>query len=110
MSRFRPIGDFRMALSGAFTILFCGRPSVVRQLLRGILGNTADDHTQDLVLRGLLDPARTDEPPGLEHGDTVAVLEYMIEIVADQQHREAMLAHVADQGVDLAGLFHAERS
>src|SRR6266545_5957057 len=107
---FRPIGDFLSTLSGAFTVLFCSRPFVVRRLLRGILSNTADDHTQDLVLRGLLDPVRTDEPSGLEHGDTVAVLEYMIEIVADQQHREAMLAHVADQGVDLAGLFHAERS
>lgn len=49
-----------------------------------VVGNAADDHAQDLILRRFFDAARTNEPSGLEHGDAVAVLEHMVEVVANE--------------------------
>ena len=56
-----------------------------------------------------IDAPRSDQPASLENGDPVAVLEHVIEVVADQQDRESLVAHLPDQRIDLSCFFNAER-
>jgi hypothetical protein len=62
----------------------------------------------DFVSRCLRDRARADRIPKPYYGDPVGVLKDELEIVADADHRLALIAQIAKDAADVSGFPNAE--